>query len=335
MQRFQKKFATLNYASGQVAQAQLPSDDYTTAVELISAQTVTTGVTPPTIAGWGAWGPLQQITVTAPGNRRPFALPGYHADLAYRLRDHAWHSSMTATPNVASTTNAWVNHVRCPLTITNDTELGAFYTGDDSLDMFVQVACGTAAQAFTAVSGATIAGSWDAYREYFSAPAPDQPGGWLDAISYYRSHTVQFSGILLNAGPISLPRLQDYMRLICVLYTGNNYDSTFAPADGLYTSATLTVNSRINIVDGWSEAKVKFEQERVYKFALPAGSFVLDFNEILSSRRDILPTDAISSLQLTFATANGSAKADVICETVVDSPFAAKYAAAAAKGKAA
>jgi hypothetical protein len=124
---------------------------------------------------------------------------------------------------------------------------------------------------------------------------------------------------------------QDYMRILLVFYTGNNFDATFAPADGLYTTVDLVANDKIHLIDTIFEADMRFDMAQSYREVLPAGTCVVDFMRVPNSRRDVLPTDSptLTDLNLNINSTSGSNKVDVIIETVVDSPFATKWIASA------
>lgn len=327
VQRFKQNIGQIVYASGATSTVNLPQADYVTGLELISAQQIVTGATAPVVAGYGAFGPEQLVQVQAPGNRRPFALPGYVADIYGRIRMAPYVSNLTANPTTISSTLNWINHLWIPFTLTEDTERGAWYTGDTTLQLRFQLAMAPATQVFSTVNGATIQGSWTVMREFFNAPPPHLSAVWLDAISWYHEVISQGTFTLRNGvTTIDLPRDVDYQRIILVFYTGNDTDGTFAPADGLYTTIDLSVDNRIHVFDTIPEASMRFEQARTYDTVLPAGSSVIDFSRIRDSVRDILPTDsdAVTLLRLNIA-ATAANNVDVYTETVTDNPFAAKW----------
>jgi hypothetical protein len=341
VQRFKSNIGQLVYASGGAPSLNLPQADYTTALELISAQQVVVGGSAPVIAGYGAFGPQQLVKVTAPGARAPFALSGYQSDVYMRARQAPYASSLTASPVTTSATNNWVNHLKIPFTLTEDTERGAWYTGDTTLQLKVTLNCAAPAQAFSTVNGATIQGSWTVIREFFNAPPPHLSSIWLDAISWYHEVIQQGTFTLRNGNTvIDLPRDVDYQRIFFTFYTGADTDGTFAPADALYTSIDLSVDARVHIFDTIPEASIRFEQLQTYDTVLPAGNAVLDFERIKDSVRDILPTDsdAVTLLRL-IINAPAANIVDIFTETVTDNPFAAKWInmaqASAAAGKAA
>lgn len=334
VQRFVTKFGNVVYsAAGSSPPVDLPKSDYTTAIDIISTQQVVAGGTAPVIAAYGAWGPLGTVNLKVSGNRHPFAMLAYEADIYDRIRRAPYASNITTDPVVISSTNNWTGHLRIPLTAVPDMTLGAFYTGDTTVTLTMQLQNNAAAVAFSTVNGATIQGSWDLYRETFSAPAPDLPNGWLSDISYYHEVSVQ-NTVSLAAGnnKIAMPINQDYMRILLVFYTGSAADATFAPADGLYTTIDLIANDKIHLIDTVFEAEMRFDMAQQYKEVLPPGTCCIDFMRVPNSRRDVLPTDSpsLTDLNLVINSTSGSNKVDVIIESVVDSPFATKWIASAA-----
>lgn len=339
VQRFKQRMGNIAYSAGALNFVNVPSSDYTLAFDLISLQTITTGATSPVVAGYGAFGPLGAVTIKVNGNRRPFSLSGYQADIYNRVRFNPFTAQLTTDPVTISSTLPWVNHLHVPLTVGEDTERGGWYSGDTEAQMTVNITGGAPTQAFSTVNAATIQGSWDVWREAFSAPAPDQPGGWLDAISWYHELVQQTTVTLFNGTAAQdLPRDLDYQRIFLFFYAGNNSDGTFAPADGLYTTVDLVVNDKIHIWDNVTEAEVRFEMNQNYGMVLPAGVAVLDFvrlqEKIGMSHRDVLPTDSsqVTHLQLKIL-APGAAKVDVVTETVSDNPFAARWIRQAASNQ--
>ena len=328
VQRFLQKIGTINYAGGASGTVNVPQADYTTAFDIISSQQVVCGATAPVVAAYGAFGPLNLVQVSVNGARHPYAVPGNFADIYSRVRSEPYASQMTADPVVVSSTNNWVNHLHVPLTLADDTVNGCWYTGDTTLQMVVKLGMATAAQVFSTVNGATLQGSWDVYRESFNAPPPHLNPTWLAAITWYHELIIQGTFTLRNGStPIALPRDQDYQRIFFNLYTGNNGDSTYAPADGLLVTVDLAINNKIHIFDTNGEAETLFQQVQAYAEVLPSGWYVLDFSRIKDSVRDILPTDTatVQILTLTIQSTSASNSADVYTESVVDNPFAAKW----------
>jgi hypothetical protein len=333
VQRFIQKVGNIAYASGSSNAVNVPQADYTTCLDIISNQTVTSSTTVPVIAAYGAFGPLQLVQVSVNGARHPYAVPGYFADMYMRIRNQPYTSQMTADPVTISTTTNWVNHVHVPLTLAEDTTNGAWYTGDTTLQMVVKLGFNTPAVAFSTVNGATIQGSWDVWRESFSAPPPNQSSTWLSAISWYHEVIQQGTWQLKSgsAQTIQLPRDQDYQRIFLNVYTGNDYDATFAPTNGLLTITDLAINGKIHIFDTVSEGEMAFQDVLEYNEILGAGWYVLDFQRVLDSVRDILPTDTsvVQMLNLNITSTSNSNYVDVYTEAVVDNPFAAKWIAMA------
>jgi hypothetical protein len=332
VQRFKDNIGQLVYASGGSPTVNLPQNDYTTALELISAQQVVSGASVPVIAGYGAFGPLGLVQVALPGGRTPYSLPGYVGDIYSRIRSAPYASQLTSSPLSASTTTTWLNPLRIPLTLTDDTERGAWYTGDTTVQMKLVLQCASPAQVFSTVNGATIQGSWTVIREFFNAPPPQLSAVWLDAISWYHEVQQVASTTLANGSiTIDLQRDVDYQRIFFVFYTGNDTDGTFAPADGLYTSIDLGIDTTIHPFNTIPELSIRFEDLETYNTILPAGTAVLDFERIKDSVRDILPTDTdtVTILRLTIAAPSASNKVDVYTERVSDNPYAAKWIAMA------
>src|SRR5262249_33658611 len=151
------------------------------------------------------------------------------------------------------TTNTWINHLRVPLTVDPASELGAWYTGDTTLQMNCVITGNAVGTVFQTTQSATIGGSWDVYSEKFSAPSPDEPNGWLREISFYKQCFMYLDTKALSNGStsIDLPVDVDYVRIMLIFHTGNSVtaDRTFAPADGLYTNLTLLVNNQFRPFD--------------------------------------------------------------------------------------
>ncbi len=332
VQRLRQKAGTIQYSSGVTTPLQIPQTDYLCSIDVMSNQTLVTGGTAPVVAGYGAFGPLGNVQVKVNGNRTPFSMPGVHADAFTRVWNHDYASVMTAAPIATSTTNQWKNHLRIPLTVDPLSEIGAWYTGDTALNLTLSLTMAPVGTALSTVSSATIGGSWDIWVEKFSAPAPDQPGGWLNEISYYHEAILQGTYSLINGKlPIILPVDQDYLRIILCAYTGSNQDSTFAPANGLVTGLDLVVNEKFHILDNMDEQTTQFENLQVDDLALPAGYYAIDFMRMTPSRRDILPTDLniAKRLVLYVTSTSASNKLDIVTESTTDSQFAEKWLASA------
>ncbi len=333
VQRFVQKVGNIVYASGNSGTVNVPQADYTTTLDVISLQTVTSSATVPVIAAYGAFGPLQLVQVSVNGARHPYAAPGYFSDIYMRVRSDPYASQMTADPVTVSTTTTWVNHVHVPLTLAQGTTNGAWYTGDTTLQMVVKLGFNTPAVVFSTVNSATIQGSWDVWRESFSAPPPNQSAAWLAAISWYHEVAMQGTWQLKNgaATTIQLPRDQDYQRIFINVYSGNDYDSTYTPVYGQLTLTDLAINGKIHIFDTVSEGEMLFQQVFCYAEILGPGWYVLDFQRVKNSTRDILPTDTsvVQMLNLNLTSTATTYFADIYTEAVVDNPFAAKWIAMA------
>lgn len=343
-QRYRRKEGNLAYSSGNTATQLIGQTAYLTQLDLISLQTVTTTTTAPTggfgTTAGGAFAPLTNVQVKLNGGRAPFSMPGYHADLYTRVWDQDYQSGLTTNPITGNTTNNWVNHLRCPVTIDPISERGAFYAGDTALNITFALTMAAVASVFQTVNAATIGGSWDLWSEKFEAPQPDQSatpqtGGWLDKISYYNQAQLYGTFALSNGTTnITLETDQDFVRVILVFYTGTLGAFSFAPADALYTTLSLKVNDVALLWDTVTEAAMRFEMAATYLNVLPAGTCVLDFMRLRPpSRRDILPTDPniAKRLVLQIASTSSSNNVDVITQTVTPSPFASKWIALASK----
>ena len=333
-QRFKQNIGSIAYSAGATSPPlKVPQTDYTTGFEILSSQQVVVGATAPVVAGYGAFGPLANISVSVNGARKIFSLNGYQADAYGRVRMEPYASQLTASPIGTNTTNNWTNHVWIPLTINEDSERGCWYTGDTELNMQITITGGAPAQAFSTVNGATIQGSWTVVREMFNAPPPYLSAQWLDAVTWFHEVIVQGSQVQLKNGvtTFDLPRDQDYQRVMLNGYTGNNSDGTFAPADALLQFIDLALDTKVHIFDTIPEASMRFEQARTYAQVLTAGWQVLDFQRIKDSIRDILPSDSslVKILRLGITSNSTSNNVDVITESVYDNPFAQKFIAEA------
>lgn len=339
-QRFLAKQGNLAYSSGATSIQTVSQTDYLTGLDLISLLTVATGTAAPTGPQVGAtpadaYAPLANVQVKVNGGRAPYSLPGYHTNVYNQIWNHDYVDSLAAAPIATSTTNNWTGHLRIPLTVDPIAEKGSWYTGDTSLNLAANLTWNPIANVFGTVNGATLGGSMDIYSEKFSAPAPDEPGGWLDEISYYKQTELYVSQALSNGTTnITLETDQDWVRLILIFYTGTatGAGNTFAPADALYTNLSLIVNDKFRVVDTCAEAKIRFEMLQTYTRLVSAGTAVLDFMRLIPpTRRDILPTDpdAVKRLQLQIVSTSASNNVDVISETTVDSQFAEKWARSA------
>jgi hypothetical protein len=346
-QRYVRKEGNLAYSSGNTVTQLIGQTAYLTSLDVISLQTVTTTTTAPTggfgTTAGGAFAPLQNVQVKVNGGRAPYSLPGFHADVFFRVYDRDYQSDLTTNPNTGNVTNSWVNHLHLPLTVDGSSERGAFYTGDTALNVTFALTCNPISGVFQTVNAATIGGSWDLFSEKFEAAQPDQSdaahGGWLEKISYYNQIEL-FGTFALSNGTtnITMETDQDFVRIVLIFYTGTGGSSmgqSFAPADGLYTTITLKINDVASIFDTVSEARLRFEQDFTYQQKLPAGSAVLDFMRMDSppSRRDVLPTDPNIAKRVTLqiASTSSSNNVDVITHTVTDDPFAQKWVQLAAR----
>lgn len=344
VQRFRKKIGSVPYASGGTPgiPGGVPKSGYTTAFDLRSVIQVVTGATAPVVANYGAYGPMGLINVSV-GTQLPFSLPGFHAKEWLKLYDPPWTDSRAASPIVVSSTNNWVNDLRIPLTIDPSVEIGAWYLGDQTINMDLQINGAPASSVFSTVNAASVQGSYDVYVERFNAPAPDQPGGWLNEISFYHEVKLYGTFTLKNGDTqVPLPIGGDYERIMFVFYTGSRNDATFAPLDGLYQNLSLVVNDELYLYERMDEATFKMEQLRNYQEQLTPGIAVLDL--IASSggsgpggfrRRDVLPTDAdlVHSLYAIINSTSANNQVDVVVERAMDSPYAAKWQASAARNK--
>jgi hypothetical protein len=335
-QYFPQFQGNIAYSSGnQSNPLPLIQTEYLTGLDLISKITVASGTSNPVTGypGGGAYGPLGNIQLKANGSISPYALYGWAGNLFEQVYRHDYSDAASSAPLVTSTTQTWTGHVHMPLTVDPISERGTFYTGDVTLNLSVQLTFDTAANIFSTVNGAAIAGSYDVWASKFAGAAPDMPGGWLDEISYLCFRRVYQSGIALSNGttPILLELDQDFVRIILVFYTGTRDTSAWLPADALYTSMNLTVNDR-KLFDTVPEQWFRFGHNKIYRRILPAGTAVFDFNKLEpASRRDILPTDPNTTKRLLLEITSTSASniVDVITDTVVDSEYAAKWIASA------
>lgn len=337
--RFQKYFqfqGNIAYSSGaQSNPLPLVQTEYLTGLDIISKQTVASGTSNPVTShpGGGRYSALGNIQVRANGGISPYNLYGWASNIFETVYRHDYTDAVAANPLVTSTTQNWTGHLHIPFTIDPIADRGAFYAGDTTLNLSLSLTFDTAANIFSTVNGATIAGSYDIWASKYAGPAPDVPGGWLDEISYLCFRRVYQSGVQLSNGttPIQLELDQDYVRVILIFYTGTRDVATWTVADGLYTSMNLTVNDR-KLFDTVPEAWFRFGQNKIFRGALPAGTAVFDWNVLEpASRRDILPTDpnATKRLLLEITSTANTNFVDVITDTVVDSEYAAKWIASA------
>jgi hypothetical protein len=330
VQRFRRKIGNIVYSSGGTPgiPGGVPKAGYTTAFDLRSNQQVVTGAGAPVVANYGAYGPLALIAVVV-GAQQVFAMPGWHANQWGLVYDWNYTDALAASPIATSSTNNWVNDMRIPLTVDPDSEVGAFYTGDQEVQMDLQITGAAAGTVLSTVNAATLQGSWDVWVERFNAPAPDLPGGWLNQISFYHEARLYGTFALKNGDTIiPLPIGGDYERIGLAFYTGSNKDSTFAPATGLFTQISLVVNDTLYLYERMDEATLRMEMLRNYTRNLANGFYALDFiSQKENSRRDIIPTDpdVVHSLYLIIASGSASNNVDVIVERALDSPFAQKW----------
>ena len=343
-QRFKTKQGNIAYQSGVTTPLVISQTDYLTTLDVMSNQQVTTTNSTPVVAGYGAYGALGNVQVKVNGGRAPYALPGFHANEYLKAWNNDYVDAMVRNTVTQSTTNNWKNHIRIPLTSDPLSDKGAWYTGDTSLNLNVSLTMSPVAVVLSTVGSATIIGSWDVWSEKYAGPAPDEPNGWLDQISYYKQTELYLSGQVLSNGTttINLETDQDYLRIGLVFYTGSNADSTFAPAAALWTSLSLVINDKYNIFDTVDEQSMLFENLNNYYASstttqnIAAGVVWIDFQRFrIPTRDEILPTDPDQAkrLQLKIASTSASNKVDVITDTIVDSQFAERWARSAkAKG---
>jgi hypothetical protein len=337
-QRIVRKIGTVNYGAGSNPglPGGVPKSGYITEFDLRSSMQVVTGATAPVVAGYGPYG-LQNLIQVLSGNRLPFSAYPFAANAFFETFDPPYKDILAANPVVTSSTNNWVDDLRIPLTVSPDSEIGAWYAGDVELNMDVQLGGAATTQAFSTVNGATIQGSHDVYVERFTAPAPDAPGGWLNEISFFTEFK-RFGTFTLKNGEtvIDLDRDRDYLRLMLVFYTGSTNDSTFAPADALYTTLELQIDDNFSVYFPTDEATTKKRMLNDYQWSvagsgtkiLRPGIAMLDFMvEKHMSRRDVLPADAklIQSIKLRVVSTSASNILDVFTHTAYDNPFAVKY----------
>lgn len=343
-QRFRAKQGNIVYASGVTTPLQISQTDYLTQLDVMSNQQVTTSNSTPVVAGYGAYGPLGLVQVKVNGGRAPYSLPGFHANEYLKAWNNDYVDALVKLPVTQSTTNNWKNHIRIPLTVDPLSDKGAWYTGDTSLNLTFALTMSAVGTVLSTVGSATIIGSWDVWSEKYAGPAPDEPNGWLDQISYYKQTELYLSGGVLSNGTttFNLETDQDFVRIGLVFYTGSNADSTFAPAAALWTSMSLIINDKFAIFDSIDEQTMLLEQLNDY-YASSAttlnvanGVIWIDFQRFrIPTRDEILPTDPDQAkrLQLKIASGSASNRVDIITDTMVDSQFAEKWARSAkAKG---
>jgi hypothetical protein len=339
-QRFRTKQGNIAYSSGVTTLLAISQTDYLTQLDLMSNQTVATSTLAPVIAGYGAYGAEGNVQVKVNGGRAPYSLPGFHANEYLKAWNNDYVDAMVAKTITVSTTNNWKNHLRIPLTTDPLSDKGAWYTGDTALNLQVALTMSAGTVVFSTVNAATVGGSWDVWSEKYAAPAPDEPNGWLDQISYYKQTELYLSGGVLSNGTttFNLETDQDFLRIGLIFYTGSNADSTFAPAAGLFTAISLIVNDKFAIFDTIDEQTLLFEILNDYYASstttqnVATGAYWLDFQRFrIPTRDEILPTDPDQAkrLQLKIASGSSSNRVDIITDTVVDSQFAEKWARAA------
>jgi hypothetical protein len=342
-QRFRKSIGSINYGAGSLQNIAggVPKTGYISGLDLESLIVVTCGGTAPVIAGYGGYGPYQLLGIQV-GARQPIAMPGFHLEKFYEQFDAPYIDAMTTQPVVISSANNWTPHLRLPFTVSPDSEIGAWYAGDQTLQLNAFVTGNPATSVFSTVNAATIAGSYTVWVERFSAPAPDEPGGWLSEISFLDEKKLYGSFALKNGETlIALDLDRDYLEIMLIFYTGSTNDSTFTPANGLYSAITLQVDDTIPLYDRIDEAALRFEmlQHYVRQSAPPTGVAMLDFmfKDDSQSRRDVLPTDTDTthSLNLRIVSNSTANTVDVVTHTVTDNPFAKKWVDAAKAHKAA
>jgi hypothetical protein len=335
VQRYLQKQGNIPYANAGAPTNPLfiSQTDYLTSLDLTSNLQTVTGATAPVYAAVGAYGLMNYVQVKVNGGRTPYTLPPYHTNIFNQVWNHDYVDGLAANPNATSSTNNIKNHLRIPLTVDPLTEKGCWYTGDTELNMSLVLTFNTAAVAFSTVNGATIQGSVDCWSEKFNLAPPDEPGGWLDEISYY--HQVElYNSVQLSNGTTttSLETDQDFQRIILLFYTGADGNANFAPADALYTTIDLVVNDKFHIIDTKDEQSMRFEMLQTYTRVLPAGTCAIDFMRLFNSRRDILPADASMAkrIQLKIQSTSANNWCDIITETVMDSQFAERWIRSAA-----
>lgn len=335
-QRFVQQIGSI--PAGNTNSVGIEQTDYLTGIDVIPALTFTAGATAPTgPSAAGAYAPFANVQVNAPGNQSPFSMPGYHAAQLYKCHDHGFTDAglvANATP-AANATATWASPIRIPFTVSPQTEIGAFFTGDTKLNMSVQIGWNPIAAVFGTPQTTAMGGSVVLNREFFSAPQPDEQDGWLNQISYMKSAKAFSTAVQLSNGDttVTLDVDQDYVRILLVGYTGNYGAATFAPAAGILQTVTLELNSKFRIWDSVPEAELVFENYRAYQTLLPSGVLCLDFARLEPmNRRDILPTDPTVTKRLALKVHSGSSSnyLDVVTESVTDSQFAAGWIASAA-----
>ncbi len=345
-QRIRRKVGNIAYNSGNTSNipGYLPKAGYVTAIDLRSLIQIVTGGSAPVVANYGAYGPIQKLQMVV-GNRTPVNLPGFHANAFQEIFFAPFKDVLTTNPVATSTTNNWIDDLRVPLTIDDDSELGAWYSQDQELNIDFLISGGAATYVFTTVNSATVNGSWDIYVERFSAAPPDQPGGWLKAISYYNELKL-FGSFPLKNGTTFIPidRDRDYVRFMFIFYTGSINDNTFAPAGGLFTTIELIVGDQQSIYFPIDEQALKDEMIRIYGWqangsgAAPmrAGVYCIDLIRQKSrSLRDVLPTDSkvVDVVGFNIVSTSASNSVDIVTQGVMDNPFAQKWLLSAqAKG---
>jgi len=334
-QRYRRIVGQITYSSGSTPSVNggIPKTGYLTNIDLNSSIQVVTGASAPVIAGYGVYGPDQLVSFVV-GPRAWVNIPGYHLKEFNKFYNLPWTDAYNAAPIVTSSTNNWQGSLRIPLAADTNSELGAFYLGDQELNTNLQVTCAAASTVFSTVNGATIQGSWNVEVERFAAPAPDQKNGWLNEVSFI--HELRLFGTFqLKNGDtnIQLDLDRDYQRIILIFFTGSDKDSTFAPANGLFTQLSLLVNDEVRIYDTVTEQQLLEEMDWNYNIKQwNAGSYAIDFMaQKNNSRRDVLPTDSavVKSLNLVITSTSTSNFVDVVTESMIDSPYAKKWAESA------
>jgi hypothetical protein len=306
--------------------------------------TNTAGGTTPVYNGFAPYALIAYVTIqTSGGVGRAINVPGYALNVIERTRESDYSDGPVLGAPTAGNTAALSFSLHAPICVRDgglygnwSDYLGAVYTGDPEVTMQLTITWNAYSAIVTAASNdathQSLAGNLTVTSLKLDVPTPDTDPGLLAAISWTHQVIEEQNFAVTAAGPISpnpLPTAEPrvYIR-VWDLFTNNA-----APANGVLSLWDATLQDYIDFFQSMPEYAILEIQRRRYVNPLPAGSYVLDFSPG-NTREQWLPVEQITLFKL-VPTISGvaltNASIDRISETVVPSPLARKWVAAAAR----
>lgn len=348
--RYTREEGSIPFASGKSSNP-LRIDQSGTLLSLMLSFTGTVAVLAgnpqPALHPEAPWSLMKRVTISGGGIGKNIAIPG----AALRVFEQVRESDFVPTaPNFVpaaggggGVTTAVSFDVVAPICVRDgdlvgewSDYLGAIYTGDQNLQLRVQIDWATESDVFTNQSSAlaVIAGAVTVTSFKLDTPAPSQDASLLAAISWSHQLIAEQENVSIG-GAGSLAALDDlptaqpraYLRVLDQLRNGSPVN---VPLNGLIATMNAELQDTVDFERDVLEQVWLARQQRRYQVPLPVGNYVLDFSA--GNRRDNwLPVGSLTLFRwrptitvpggVTLANANYNRYSEV----VVPSPLAATW----------